>query len=573
MKGNIILYAIAIFIGTWFFIDTWGVYTLLQQEDVQLFIPEWSEIYHTLQMPGGACELAAKAIVQYYTSPTTVLLILSTLITLIGILTYLLLEHIAPRIYHFFLAFLPIYILTKAHCSAFYVLDGTIGILLLLLFLFGYTLFTKPKIQLGYTLFSTLIVYLLCGQLVALYTIGMSLLSFLRSTKEWKFLSAAFALGIGLTYLTLRYTTCIPLTDGIYSQAYQESQLQPDSFMYFIWIRWMFLLMLLLVITWGMKQLPWKKTGHKIFITLLSAGAAFGFIYLQLPDRETIINNRMEHLAYLRQQKDWNGIIEQFREEYPSNYFQHNHLCLALAQKGQLGDQLFRYNPQGPQTLLVTWDRRYYTSSLLSDIHYAIGDISLAESYAMEGLTLAKRGGSPRMMQRLIEISLVREEWALAQKYLNILERMPAYRTWTKQQQPQLYQPSNRMLSQQSDQLFSLLSVDQLWEEYLHRQQPNPIAQAYLGCSYLLAKELDKFKQFLLEQKGTSLPKHFQEALLIIAIQEPSMLETLTVDASTINQFKLFQQDIRKTSKDNFGLKQLQRKYGDTYWFYYYCKN
>ena len=52
MKGNIILYAIAIFIGTWFFIDTWGVYTLLQQEDVQLFIPEWSEIYHTLQMPG-----------------------------------------------------------------------------------------------------------------------------------------------------------------------------------------------------------------------------------------------------------------------------------------------------------------------------------------------------------------------------------------------------------------------------------------------------------------------------------------------------------------------------------------
>ena len=94
---------------------------------------------------------------------------------------------------------------------------------------------------------------------------------------------------------------------------------------------------------------------------------------------------------------------------------------MALAQKEVLGDSLFHFEPKGPQSLLTSWDRTYYTSALLSDIHYHIGDISLSESYAMEGLTLAKRGGSPRMLQRFVDICLIREEWDLATKYLHIL--------------------------------------------------------------------------------------------------------------------------------------------------------
>ena len=87
---------------------------------------------------------------------------------------------------------------------------------------------------------------------------------------------------------------------------------------------------------------------------------------------------------------------------------------MALAQKGALGDRLFRYDQKGPQSLLASWDRTYYMSCLLSDIHYMIGDISLSEGYAMEGLTLAKRGGSPRLLQRLVKISLIRGDFALA---------------------------------------------------------------------------------------------------------------------------------------------------------------
>ena len=79
--------------------------------------------------------------------------------------------------------------------------------------------------------------------------------------------------------------------------------------------------------------------------------------------------------------------------------------------------------------------------------------------------------------------------------------------------------------------------------------------------------------EFLLKLKGKSLPKHFQEAALILALEHPEILDSLNLDIQTVNLFKLFQQDVRMVSKDNRGLMNLQRKYGETYWFYYYCKN
>ena len=110
----------------------------------------------------------------------------------------------------------------------------------------------------------------------------------------------------------------------------------------------------------------------------------------------------MNELSVWEQRNDWDTIIREHPEKEETDYVSLNYLNMALAQKGLLGDRLFRYDQKGPQSLLASWDRTYYMSCLLSDIHYMIGDISLSEGYAMEGLTLAKRGGSPRLLQRLV---------------------------------------------------------------------------------------------------------------------------------------------------------------------------
>ena len=583
MKGKTILYSLLVLSGLYFYLHIGGMYTLLRQEEVQLFIPTWAELFPKLLTPGGACEVLAKALVQAYRSPALVWLILSTLILPIGLLTYGLLERLSKQSYHFFQALFPVCALAKAHTSAFYVLDGTVGILISLLFLYGYACIQRQLYKHIFSLVSTLAVYLICGQLVALYGILVMLFCLLATPKAWKTALGAIVPGLVLPLITIRWTPCVPLTDGIYSQAYQESQLQPDSYLYFVWIRTCILLGVLFIVSYLMKHLPLKRRWINIATTAVSGLGFAAYAFLQLPNMEDTLNNEMEHLAYLSKKKDWESIVETFDKRPPTNYIEQNFLFLALAKQNKLGNTLFAYNPKGPHSLLASWDHRYYTSVLLSDIHFAIGDLTLSESYAMEGLTLSKRGGSPYMMQRLVEISLIREEWNLANKYLEILGRLPAYKEWAKAHQAYLHHPErvkqnaswkHISLSQQADNLFSLLTVDYIWKEHLHGATPNPIAEMYIGCSYLLAKELEKFKDFLFViSKEQVIPIHFQEALLILASDEPTLLEQFTIDTATINRFKLFQQDIRKASKDSYGLTQLQRKYGDTYWFYYFCKN
>ena len=48
----------------------------------------------------------------------------------------------------------------------------------------------------------------------------------------------------------------------------------------------------------------------------------------------------------------------------------------------------------------------------------------------MDGFTQAKRKGSARMLQRFVQVCLIRGEVALAKKYLDLLAAMPFYKDW-----------------------------------------------------------------------------------------------------------------------------------------------
>lgn len=136
MKGRTLVFWLFVFAGLWFFFCSFGTSTFQRQEEVQLFIPEWVVIRDMLSVPGGFCAVVGQALVQYYTSSLFVLWVNSTFLCVIGFLCYLLLQEIAPRGYNLLLALFPVLGLVKAHTSPFYVLDGTVGLLLLLFFSF-----------------------------------------------------------------------------------------------------------------------------------------------------------------------------------------------------------------------------------------------------------------------------------------------------------------------------------------------------------------------------------------------------------------------------------------------------
>ena len=586
MKWKIVVFWLFVFAGLWFFFWSFGTSTFQRQEEVQLFIPEWMVIRDMLFVPGGFCTVAGQALVQCYTSSLFVLWVNSTFLCMAGFLCYLLLQEIAPRGYNQLLALFPVLGLLKAHASPFYVLDGTVGLFLLLLFSYVFICVRRTATRLFYGMVSVVLVYCLAGQLVALYGLVVVFMSLLCRRKKWYGSLAVFSAGMLLTYASIRLAAGVPLTDGIYSERYQESQLQPDSYVYYVWIRFVVLLLVLFATAFAMRAISWERRPVKMLVTGILLVGLFGFSLFCLPGAYEVRTNRMNKLSVLGQRNDWDTIIREHPGRGVADYASLNYLNMALAQKGVLGDRLFHYDQKGPQSLLASWDRTYYMSCLLSDIHYMIGDISLSEGYAMEGLTLAKRGGSPRMLQRLVKISLIRRDFALANKYLGILGRLPGYRRWAERYAGYIRHPERigqdeelavkTIPAFQPDNLLCLIDIDSLWAGHLSEPGVNRVAWEYLGCSYLLAKEMEKFKAFL-SHSGTflparSLPVHFQEAALVLAVEDLSFLDRVFVHPEIVRRYKQFQKDILKVKNGGDGLPWLYRQYGDTFWFYYYCK-
>ena len=212
-------------------------------------------------------------------------------------------------------------------------------------------------------------------------------------------------------------------------------------------------------------------------------------------------------------------------------------------------------------------------SVLLSNIHYRIGDLAQSEGYAMEGLTLAKRGGSPLMMQRLADIALARGEKNLADKFIGILSSMPHYRRW----QPQLPDASKQFFANDSLKLTCDVKTDTLWMAHLDGKPMGRIAWQYLGCSYLLGRKLDAFAEFIRRYGNYGadgpLPIHFQEALMLIAENDPSILEVAQVSDDVKQRFATFNEVASQIFSDTPEARaMLTARFGRSYWFYCFFK-
>lgn len=600
-KTKIGLYGCLLFGGLFAYLYTFNTFLYGQQEEVQAFVPSWTYIRELLREPGGFLAVAGQWVTQYYRISLFPFLFNALLLAGIGCLTYRLLQQVADRGYHLLLALLPVLFLLKAHLRLDYVADGSIGLFLLLFALTLGQLCTTERQRMFYGLGSVLMIYLLTGQWALLYGLlwlGMSGARRVapesnpdpnqrRSTLRL-YISAVLPLvvGIALTYYVIDRTLALPLTEGIYSLRYQESHLQPDSLLHFVAIRFTFGWLALLLLAFLLSRVSITRKPIRWGLWLLSGVAVTGALRFAWPGEGERQTYWVDRLATLTRAARWPEVIDVFAGKQVIGAMSLNQLNLALAHQGLLGDNLFLYTQQGPQSLLAGWDRTYAMSVVLSDVHYAIGDYSTSESYAMEGLTLARRGGSPRMLQRLAQISLIRRDVALAHKYLERLRLMPMYRAWAERYLTYVAYPERidtdqelagkRIPIVEADSLLGQYSIERLWLTHEEALSSDRLAWTYLGCSYLLARELDAFGDFLRQTApaattaGVTLPRAFQEAALLWMAQGHELPAGWQVPNEVAERFDQFRQAVQHARRDTNGVARLYRDYGHTFWFYFY---
>ncbi len=285
---------------------------------------------------------------------------------------------------------------------------------------------------------------------------------------------------------------------------------------------------------------------------------------------------KIEHLAMFEK---WDAIIAASREP-ATDYISLAYLNLALAQKGMLGDEMFKYEQVDTKGLIYPWDRTFPSAVIRSDIFFSIGMIAGAQEMAFEGMISTQGRGCARMLKRLVQTNLIYGAWPVAEKYLDQLDQTLMYRNWAVQHRRFLYDDAaveanpllgtkRRCLPDES-RFFATTYGD---IELVVRQNPaSRTAMEYLGGLALLAKDQNFFCATIESYYGTEflpfLPLSFQEAIVIFYFEEPEIWERYGVAAWVKERFGRFIEQWAG-SRERPEFENIMRStYGDTYWYY-----
>ncbi len=213
---------------------------------------------------------------------------------------------------------------------------------------------------------------------------------------------------------------------------------------------------------------------------------------------------------YLVRTHQWQRIIEKAEKRQASSPMSVSCVNLALAMQGQLCDRLFEFYQNGAEGLFPTFTRDMTSPLPTAEAFYQLGMINDAERYtfeAQEAIPNYRKSG--RLTRRIAQCEIINGNYAVAAKYLRMLENSLFYRQWARSQERFLYNSAAVKVDpeygrlrdiriKRHDYLFSDQEMDQMLGLLLvdNKKYDNRMAYEYLIAYELLQRDLDRFMQY-----------------------------------------------------------------------------
>ncbi len=342
-----------------YYLLLFGVFLFVGQEEMQLFIPEWWFIRESLWQPGGFCDVAGQWIIQYYRQPMLAVVFHSVLLVSSGMMIDKLLRSFSDKSYLSFLSLLPVLYLLKMSVHGEYLVDGTVGIVLMLLALLSSLNIRRVRFIIGYGLFSTLFLCGLTGLLSVYFAFLYTLFALLRyPTLRQRWAATACLIPAVFIYLFSGWLDIpVPLYEGWRPESYLEIQRLPYYYMYRVWTFFTFAivgvsLFARIVLRFDGKN-KWIDRGA-FAVCLLSMSLVVGFC---LPESWHVQRMMLDELSFLAREKRWDTIVDKYRGKQIHDYVSLNYLNMSLAQKGELADRMFTFDQKGTKSLCADWNQ------------------------------------------------------------------------------------------------------------------------------------------------------------------------------------------------------------------------
>lgn len=332
---------------------------------------------------------------------------------------------------------------------------------------------------------------------------------------------------------------------------------------------------------WRLMPVTGTKTWRlmpAVHATVLTAGFIAALPYCYLPQTYELTD-----YDYLVRRNDWNGIIEKAQKKQPDTPMGVCAVNLALYNRGELSDRLFEFYQNGTEGLFPTFRRDYTSPLITSEVFFQMGMINTAQRYVFEAQeAIPNHRMSARMTRRLAETNLINGQYAVAEKYLCLLEKTTFYRQWAKATRALLgnEQAVNshprygamRAMRFTKDFLFSEAELDQMAGLLFTHNYDNRMAYEYLICYELLNRNLPLFMKYypLGQYAGFNhIPRAYQEALVYCWSQQHKSFQGMpwSIDRTVAQNFMDFARLFSQNSDDP---AVTQGYLANTFWTYYF---
>ncbi|RPH97402.1 MAG: hypothetical protein EHM72_13625 [Calditrichaeota bacterium] len=300
------------------------------------------------------------------------------------------------------------------------------------------------------------------------------------------------------------------------------------------------------------------------------------------------VKKQVLELDYYVDHSQWQQVIETVNNGLQNTYIGQYQANRALYHTHRLCADLFTFEQRsGVAGLFLHESLRSAYARQYGDIFYDLGLINEAQHWAHEALSI--NGDTPKNLQRLTQVYLLKGEKAAAEKCTRLLKRTFWHKKWAREFEK--YLTSNpaewpeelktlhsRMLT--NDFIVTPAEPELCLEALLADHPTNKTAFEYLIASYLITGKVGRAIKYIKQIENyqyAAIPRHIEEAILLYLsnTENPDpQITKLKCSLTTIQKFKQMIDILHQNNGDKSKALPQLRKFSDTYWFYatYYFK-
>lgn len=587
----------------------------------ELLLYDWGYVKGILMHPGGFTELAAKFLVQFFTVPGVGIVTTLLILGLNAWMVWKIMERTASIGGRFSeastsatedsqrkvwgispLCLLPSAFLAVSLLDYYSFYQGLIAYVVAVFFLWEYTKIKRARIPLLQGCLMTAGLFFLSGSVALLFAVR-ALLFDIFVKRQKSLLSIVYpALTLALGLFMVQIGEIASVVDAFTPKMYYEVNiLNMPGIHYVSWV----MLSVCIFIAACSRRLEVRNIAAKGFIFFLCAAGSLG-CYAYFSDVfKSEARTRLYRLECLSTDGDWDEIIRLHGRDGRSQN-EANYLNMALAEKGILAEDLFKYRQNGPASLINNIKAQSDMDLLrLSRVLFAMGNMGAAQSMAFNANQVFG-DNVPSMLGMVLQIDLMRGSYATAEKYIRLMEKSALHSKWASSQRAFLWNDKaverdsllgNGRKDLECEDAFVLYTnpMDDLFR-IVDANPSDEKAMEYALSYLLLAKDMDNVVAFVEKRFGTpalkTLPTPVQECLLFysdyygtidvgFAVSHGMLREEVQhrqtydldwvlahgVTAENLARFKSFKEKYGKASQLQ-NPKSAMSAFRETFWYY-----